>query len=272
MKSKIKILEREKNKSINEVNKINIEIRELKKEISENIAYNKKSEIEKDNYIKEIKFLKEVNIQYKEDLDSLNSELEKYKREMKIMEKEIKSLNQKIIELNMIIEKLKSKVEVYESNKKEKIKNKNEVFCNIFKSFSMKKTISVKIYMIIGMYLYRHEKHMDKKYSKLKEKEKMLQKTVSDLTEEIYISKYIKKLDNKNEISIKKNSNVSRIGGENENRLQIFNKDTGIGFGAIQGKKSIVEVGTNTQQFGNNIITNKTTQISFRRKKLDNNQ
>ena len=126
--------------------------------------------------------------------------------------------------------------------------------------------------MIIGIYLYRHEKQMYQRYIKLKEKEKILQKTISDLTEEIYISKYGKKIHNKNEFNIKDNSNFSQSKGEKDNRLQIIEKEGGTSFLKIQGTKGTTEIGSSSQHVGNTFITTRTTEISFRKRKLDNNQ
>ena len=142
------------------------------------------------------------------------------------MDKEIKSLNQKIIELNIIIKKLKVIIVDYGS-KKEKPKEKNELFCELYKSFSTKKLVSSKIYMIIGIYLHRYQKEMEKKYNNLLNKEKMLKKKIAELTEQLYLLKYGKKnyINTENyqiEGNNYKNSHVKEDIGENERKIQQF--------------------------------------------------
>ena len=53
------------------------------------------------------------------------------------MDKEIRYSKQKIIELNLIIEKLKEQLLEYESQNG-KVKVKNELFCDLYKSFLQK--------------------------------------------------------------------------------------------------------------------------------------
>ena len=77
--------------------------------------------------------------QYKEEIVSLNSELDQYENESKVMDKEIKSLKERIKELNIIIENLKIQIKSSESNKPKKEKNINEQFCELYKSYTHKK-------------------------------------------------------------------------------------------------------------------------------------
>jgi chromosome segregation ATPase len=275
LKSKISKLEKEKKKVDNENNslkdtieKLNIEITELRNELSES-----KNEIQKD--IKEIISLKEIINKNKEDIDGLNAELDQYENETKAMDKEIQVLRQKISELNLIIEE-------YESQKGIK-KDKNEKFCDLFSSFSKKTLIKHKIDMIIGMYLKKYEDEMEVKYNKFLEKEKILKKRIADLTGELHMIKYGKKMASSVE-EYQNNNNVEEItpqsDGENENKIAIYDGNNGIkslqkiisNRADSQGITRIVDVGTVTKEIGNAVITTKTTQISYKRRRVADGQ
>ena len=164
------------------------------------------------------------------------------------------------------IRTLKIKITEYES-KIEKPKEKNELFCQLYSSFSQKKLVSLKIDMIIGIYLYRYKKEMEIKYNKM-------QKKIDDLTEELYMFKFGKKIIS--DLDEIQNENIAQNEGENSNKVQIYEKSGGKGFktsmtnrSTSQGITRVINVGTVTKEIGNALITTKTTQISYK-KKMEN--
>ena len=175
------------------------------------------------------------------------------------MDKEIKSLNKKTAELNTKIKNLED-----EKKKLNKQKSKNyELMCILLKNFIEKKLIPPKIHMIINLY--------PNKYSKLLEQNKILKKKIDDLTEELISYKSEKKGDN----NLIANNNINLNEEEKDNRMQIYNKkdgNKGYIMDSSQGLGKVIDIGTTTQQIGNTIITTKTTQISYKRRRLDNNQ
>ena len=199
------------------------------------------------------------------------------------MDKEIRYSKQKIIELNLIIEKLKEQLLEYESQNG-KVKVKNELFCDLYKSFLQKKLIKHKIDMIIGMYIKSYGKQMESKYKKLSEKEKLLKKKISELTEELHMLKYGKKMPSdleeyQNQINIEE-THTPQSDGENENKLKIYDEKDGIrslkkiisNRSGSQGITRVVDVGTVTKEVGNAVITTKTTQISYKRRRVTDGQ
>ena len=192
------------------------------------------------------------------------------------MDKEIQSLEQKIVELNEDNEQLKKIIEEYES-KNEKPKGKNELFCELCSSFTEKKIKSLKIKMIIGMYIKRYDKEMEKKYGKFMNQEKILKKKIADLISELHMSKYGKEIpsemeDNQKENNIIENEIIAQSEGEN-GKIILEKKEGNIGFRAIvtnrmtsQGITRVVNSKTTTQEFKNAAIEKNVIQTSFKRR------
>ena len=203
--------------------------------------------------ILEIKSLKKT-------VDEYEKENKDLKNEIKRLQNENKSLKQKIYELNLIIEELKSQISELESNK-ERPKNRNELFCELYEKFSKKKLMKYKIDMIIGMHLQRLMKECEKKCSKYKRR-------IAELTEELHMLKYGKKMPSNLEELQDKIADVSQVEGDGENYLKnLISKRSN-----SQGIGRFVDIGTTTQPFGNAIITTRTTQISYKRKRHSKKQ
>ena len=290
MKNKISLLEKEKNNYEKEIKRLKEEIIKLQNELSIYKSDTNKSKNEVDNYLEKINSLNEIISQNKQEIDSLNNELDQYENESKAMDAEIKrlqnennSLQKQIYELNIIIEQLKLKISEYESGdftKKETSKNPNELFCELYQKFSNKKLIQYKIEMLIGMYLQKQIKNLEKKYSKMEEDINKYKKRISELTEELHLIKFGKKLPSnleeyKDQIDIKKNEGQT-IG---EEQTQIFEGKDGEKIikriiskraSSHEGITRVVDVGTTTKEVGNAIITTRTTQISYKRKRAEN--
>ena len=187
------------------------------------------------------------------------------------MDREIKNLKLQIKELQLQLEEYELK-----AGKK---KDKNEVFCDLYNSFANKTLAKHKIDMIIGMYLKRYGDEMDVKYNKFLEKEKNMKKTISNLTEELHMIKYGKKRPNNlGEYDAEEITPQSE--GENENKIAIYDEKNGLktlkkvisNQEDSQGITRIVDVGTVTKEIGNAIITTKTTQISYKRRRVTDGQ
>ena len=196
-----------------------------------------------------------------------------------MMDNEIRTLKEKIIELNVIIENLRNKISEFES-KQPPIKSANEQFCELYKNFSKKKIIPHEIDMIVGMYLTKQEKKYEKKYNNLVEVQERLKKRIADLTGQLHIFKYGKKMPSdleEHKIEFELNENIV---GDNdiENKSQIIEDNTGSGTfrkymtndTKTNGLSRIIDVGSTTKQVGNTVITTKTTQISYKRKRGGN--
>ena len=131
--------------------------------------------------------------------------------------------------------------------------------------------------MIIGMYLRNYAKEMEIKYNKFLEKEKLFKKKIAELTEELYKLKYGKKMPSdleeyqNNQEEITPQSDGENIYDEKKGvktvKKIVTNKANS------QGITRIVDVGTVTKEIGNAFITTKTTQISYKRRRvIDNKQ
>jgi chromosome segregation ATPase len=282
--------------NINEKLKTDISFLEKKlEEYEKEIDYHKgekenyEDEIKKlqndiENNLKEIESLKNIIEQYKEEVSNLNAELDQYENESKMMDNEIKTLKEKIIELNKIIEDLKNQI----SELKSKIvpeKDPCEKFCDLYKNFSKRNTMPQEIDMIVGMHLSKQEKNNQKKYNNLLEVQDRLKKRIADLTGELNNYKHCKKscsdlVDHKIDFELNthrtyelNNENKSQIMEDDDDDIQpnsyrnYANKENYSNNNKITRK---VDLGTTTQQVGNTIITTKTTQISYKRKRGGN--
>ena len=200
------------------------------------------------------------------------------------MDKEIKTLKQKIIELNTIIEELKNKSKTIEITELIKEKNNNEKFSELYQSFTKKTTCPYEIDMLIGTHLSKQEKNYQKKFNNLIEVQNRLKKRIADLTKELNMFKYEKKLpsdleEHKIEFELDNNTyggkfdckttKVTEI--KREYKCNTFQK-------YINSEKkmntvsNIVDTGKINKKLGENKITIN-TQISYkRRKKEGNNQ
>jgi chromosome segregation protein len=290
LKNKISLLEKEKINYENEIKRLKEEIANLQNELSQFKSDTNKSTNEVDNYLEKINSLNEIIAQNKLEIDSLNNELDQYENESKAMDTEIKrlqnenkSLKKQINELNLIIEKLKLKISEYESGdftKKETTKNPNELFCELYQKFSNKKLIQYKIEMLIGMYLQKQLKSLEKKYSKMAEDINKYKKRISELTGELHIIKFGKRLPSnleeyKDQINLKTDEGQT----QGEEQTQIFEGRDGEKIikriiskraSSHEGITRVIDVGTTQKEFGNAIITTRTTQISYKRKRAEN--
>jgi chromosome segregation ATPase len=248
-----------------------------------------KTNRERDSYMKDVKTLKDENSKLAKDNESLNLELDQYENESKAMDKEIKRLNKenkllkekndklekeneelnlKIEELNseidklnkrikellIEIEKLKAKLEEIESEKykgKNVPKDKKALFCYLCKSFSEKVILKYKLDMFIGMFMRKIEKDMQIKINKLKEINENYQKRIQALIEEN--ENYKKRLNQEEEKD-------DQMPGDNENnKIREYKHNRSISQGELS--KFI------GSQIGNTIITTKTTQISYKKRR-----
>ena len=115
--------------------------------------------------------------------------------------------------------------------------------------------------MIIGMHMQRLMKECEKKCSKYKRK-------IAELTEELHMLKYGKKMPSNLEDFQDKIPDITQVEGDGENYMKnLISKRSN-----SQGIGRFVDVGTTTQQFGNAIITTRTTQISYKRKRHSKNK
>ena len=153
-----------------------------------------------------------------------------------------------------------------------KEKNINEQFCELYQTFTNKKKCQYEIDMLIGMHLSKQQKNYEKKYNNLIEVQNRLKKRISDLTSQLNMLKYGKKMpsdleEHKIEIDI-----------DNANLIDLDNKTTQITeikrdykCNTFQ-KYSEKKMRTLSRRIGDNTITT-TTQISYkRRQKGGNNQ
>ena len=233
--------------------------------------------------LKEIDSLKNLIEQYKEEISNLNEELDQYENEAKLMDKEIKTLKEKIIELNNIIEDLKNQIEELKS-KVPPPKDTNEEFCDLYKNFSKKNTMPQEIDMIVGMHLSKQEKKNQKKYNNMLEVQDRLKKRINDLTGQLNNYKHTKiNSDDLNDHKIEFELNTNRTGEFGVgNKSQIIDDNSHLNNfrNYLNNDKEntninmpkVYDLGTTTKQVGNTIITTKTTQISYKRKRGGNNQ
>jgi cell division protein FtsB len=179
---------------------------------------------DQDSYLKEIKILKEKILNMEQEIKNQSNELDQYENESHAMDQEItrlknenrlyldkiaelekemnenklkiNELNEEIDRLNKIIkellaekEKLIIKIREYEVNKsKEKKiipKDKNTQFCELYKSYSMKRILKYKFEMIVGMFVKQKEKEMSIKIKQLNQIIEKLKKRNQVLTDEI---------------------------------------------------------------------------------------
>ena len=196
------------------------------------------------------------------------------------MDKEITILKKTIVEKELTIKKITLQYEEYEKNKGQP-KGKNERFCELYQSFSKKILTPIKIDMIIGMYLKRYGDELEKTNNKLMQEGKILKKRINELTEELQLIKYSKKYQNnleekKNDIIIDDKEITPKKGGEFD-KMQLMESTGGKkGYRTVisntaygQGITRTVNVGSVTKEIGNAIITTKTTQISYKRKRVE---
>ena len=223
------------------VTRISIDLRDINTIIKNDIKLISKTKINK--LEKEIKSLKELITKYKEEIDNLNGELDQYENEAKVMDKELKTQKQKIEELT--IETGQSK----------------DISCLLLKSVIQKKLMKYQIDMILGIYR--------KEIDKLIENEKLLKKKIADLTAELHMFKYGKKMPSnleeyQNDLNVEEKENMAQSEGENEKQIQKYEGKNGV--------TRVVDVGTTTKQIGNTVVTTKTTKISYKRRRVGNNQ
>ena len=164
-----------------------------------------------------------------------------------------------------------------------KEKNNNEKFCELYQSFTKKKTCPLEVDMLIGTHLSKQEKNYQKKFNNLIEVQNRLKKRISDLTKELNMYKYGKKqpsdlAEHKIEFDLDyntfggkfncKTTKVTEIKREyklNTSQKYITNEKK------LNTVSNIVETGKIGKKLGDNnkIIIN--TQLSYKRKKNDSN-
>ena len=273
----IDIYKNEKEDDENTINKLNKDISELQIEINEYKNTIEKLQNNCDTNYKEIESYKHLIEQYKEEISNLNAELDQYENETKAMDREIQTLKAKIIELNQIIENLQAELKEYEL-KKPKEKNVNEKFCELYQNFSKKKIIPHEIDMIIGLHLAKQERNQEKKYNNLLEVQGRLKKRINDLTGQINTYKNGKKFyDDLEDHKIEFELNSPKLeDNDYANKSQIIDSSR---CNTYQRYKKITNIprtydytSTNIKKAGDVIITTKTTQISYKRKRGKNNQ
>ena len=126
------------------------------------------------------------------------------------------------------------------------------------------------------------EKEMENKCNKVTQE---LKKKISDLTGELHMLKYGKKIPSnleeyQNEINIEEDANMVKSEDENEKQIQKYDEKEGTnGIRVFSSNKStsqgitrVVDVGTVTKNIGNTVVTTKTTKISYKRRRVGNNQ
>jgi len=200
--------------------------------------------------IKENKLLKEKNDKLEKEKDQLNLKIEE-------LNSEIDRLNKRIKELLNEIDRLNAKMEEFESDKnrgKNVPKEKKALFCYLCKSFSQKIILKYKLDMFIGMFMRKIEKDMQIKINKLKELNENYKKRIQILTEEIENCK--KGLNKEDEKDV----------DDDNNKIKEYTHNRSISQGGMREL-----VGTTTQQIGNTIITTKTTQISYKKRRRRGN-
>ena len=138
-------------------------------------------------------------------------------------------------------------------------KGANEEFCDLYKNFSKKNTVPQEIDMIVGMHLSKQEKKNQKKYNNMLEVQDRLKKRIefelnTNKTGEFGIG-------NKSQI-IEDNNHLNNIRNYLDNDKENTNNNI----------PRVYDLGTTTKQVGNTIITTKTTQISYKRKRGGNNK
>ena len=272
--------EEKENDEIN-IKNLNKDISDLQNEINKYKSTIQKLENDCENNCKEIETYKHLVEQYKEEISNLNGELDQYENESKAMDREIQSLKEKIVELTEIIENLKSQIREYESQMP-KEKTRNEKFCELYQNFSKKKIIPHEIDMIVGLHLTKQERNNEKKYNNLIEVQNRLKKRITDLTSQLNTYKHGKKMSNDFEdhkIEFELNSARNRDDRDNdfENKSQIIDTKCNTyqrykKISNISNTSRAIDLGTTTKKVGDVIITTKTTQISYKRKRGGNNQ
>ena len=111
-----------------------------------------------------------------------------------------------------------------------------------------------------------------------------LKKKISDLTGELHMFKYGKKIPSnleeyQNDINIEENENMAQSDGENDKQIQKYEGKGGKGIRAFSSNRStsqgitrVVDMGTTTKEIGNTVVTTKTTKISYKRRRVGNGQ
>ena len=196
------------------------------------------------------------------------------------MDKEIKVLKEKIIELNIVIENLRNKLKENETIKPKTEKNINEKFCELYQNFAKKKTYPIEIDMIIGMHLSKQEKKYEKKYNNLLEVQSRLKKRIENLTSQLNIIKYGKKMPSdleEHKFQFDVNDNI----GDSDNRTSTITeikKDYKCNTFQkyINSEKKMnnlsknMEIGNQKKKLVDTQITT-TTQISYKRRRRGGN-
>ena len=197
------------------------------------------------------------------------------------MDKEIKSLKEKIIELNSIIEDLNNQLMDCKS-KLPPEKSPNEQFCDLYKNFSKKNTTPQEIDMLVGMHLSKVEKNCQAKINNLLEVQERLKKRIADLTAQLNALKHCKKIsgdleDQKIDFELNTDRNNDYRIGSKSLILEDDNHPNSYRTYVRKEKENntnnitrMVDLGSTTKQVGNTIITTKTTQISYKRKRGGN--
>lgn len=168
------------------------------------------------------------------------------------------------------IDKLKAKIEELETLKykgKKVPKDKNALFCFLYKSFSEKVILKYKLEMIIGMFMRKLEKEMEIKINKLKEINENYKKRIQILNEENESLKLSLNKEDEKEEKTQEDNNISNT-GRKEIKVNRFSHNRSSSQGGLSKF-----IGTSTKQYGigNAIITTKTTQISYKKKRKEGN-
>ena len=230
-----------------------------------------------EEYENEIRNIKNEILILKKENKNLNVELEKYENESKVMDEEIKFSKQKIKELNKQIDKLiterNSLPSFYNLQKENEIpQDKNNLFCDLYKSFSQSMMVNKKKNMIIGSYLKQQENHTCKRLNN--EKHGKNKKIIKNLDYEP------KKIDkhNKTDINIIKEEKENKI--DNQNQKEIYQYENRKSYRryvsnrilAKSEDKLIPEIGKKTKIFENVPITPITTkkgQVYYMTKRIE---
>ena len=194
------------------------------------------------------------------------------KSKIKELNLEIERLNKKIKELLIEIEKYKIQISEMESNPKLKIqkpKNRNLLFCELYKSFSKKIILRYKLEMIIGMFIRQKEKNMQAKMMQLDQLNETLKKRNQSLIEEIEElrklletsgKEIVKEVNNEEE---KKENNVEIKAQTNTNRNIVFKK-----YAARSSSQGMARVIRRSNEPVSVVVS--TTKISYRRRNETN--
>ena len=206
----------------------------------------------------------------KRDNDKLEKENEQLKSKIEELNIEIDNLNKRIKELLIQIEKLNEEIEYLKYKGKKVPKDKNALFCFLYKSFSEKFILKYKLDMIIGMFMRKLEKEMEIKINKLKEINENYKKRIQILNEENESFKISLNQEVEKEEQTPEDNNINNISNTDKKEIKVnrFSHNRSSSQGGLSKF-----IGTSTRQYGigNAIITTKTTQISYRKKRKEGN-